>query len=190
MFKGLSTRRALAGSYTDLTEINPPDPTASILHQQSVSLNNAQIAGLPVAQIVVVPSPGVGRVLIPVALAGVADFTGGVYANVGSGARLYVATPDGYTLSGRYISRGVLLDDSEPQIVVPVDSPWSTSTTGPALYAGPQYLSGALNQPLLVFADNYDNAIPVGAFTGGGAGNTFTVSVSYLILNTSTGLFE
>ncbi len=160
--------------------------SGSILHQATKVFTNAQLIALATTGIEVIPSPGANKVLISALYTGGSN-SGVVYmhwvADYGNASgrtfQFYLGSPNNvfaYQGFGDFFVWGaadpILVfgpqEDISPDVIPSINS-----------------VSDFANKGLSVKV-----AGGSGNFTGGDAGNTMTMVVPYLVLNTLTGLFE
>lgn len=163
------------------SEVNP-----SIVHQAMVTLTNAQIKSLPTAVggFTLVPAQGAGRLLRLISCiyyAHIAVDYGSVDANCYFDLYLDTAAPiSNPSLAGS----GNVLDPGGGGDVVGFLTP-RVILIDPDIYdMYPVGLSSINNQPISLFAHNSGN------FSLGDDANTLMVSLTYYVLNLSTGEFE
>jgi hypothetical protein len=103
------------------------------------------------------------------------DTTSGIYTNIHESATLDVGFDNQTPTSYPNVEFTNLISSGDPEIWrvgLPVES--SVDESGYSV----------VNKGVVVSATNLS-----GAFTGGHADNTFTISITYLILDTATGLY-
>lgn len=161
-----------------------PFSGSSFLHQATVTLTDAQIKALPTTAVEIVAAPGANLILVPQMVSFVLDCTAGVYTNVNAAVTGGVGMNTSYSnvLNGIEPSalEGALGDNSEAWLFY--------QRTGAQLDFDKVTWIGVAdfaNKPLVVVFSN----AAAGNFTGGNAANSMTVSVTYLTLNTLTGVF-
>lgn len=157
-------------------------PTGSLLHQATVTLTNAQIKTLPSLPMEVVAAPGANRMLLPVYGAVVLNAVAGAYADTDGGAVLlkYVG---GHSNGSTY---GTIPFNQADITVCGLGSESNIKNYGGGdwTFWGPEDLQSVLvNKALAIACENGTD------FTGGHADNSLTVTVAYMVLDTSTGAF-
>lgn len=146
------------------------------IKKHTTVLTNAQIKALPTTPITVVPAPGSGLVLIPVACSVEARFQNGAYTNIDDSPRLQLKldTSSRVEVSGYFfpaasrwtarqfgsISRGDMATQAQKRLALDNDA-----------YANKSLKLSMVNAAL-------------GALTGGHANNTLTVIIWYYIVQT------
>jgi len=155
------------------------------------SIDNTDFKALPTTYITLVPSPGAGKVLVPL-WAFVRIETTGAYTNItaGSQAGLTISygdwETDAFNFSPPNWDGGTIWFSLQPIHQVPdaaaILYPPSGST--PSGYPDHSVLYNVDNKAFKLVAWN-----DAGDFTGGNAANYAKVGVAYLVLNASTGTF-
>ena len=152
----------------------------SILHQATVTLTNDQIIHLPSTGIQIVAAPGSGKIICVERAIGILDNATAAYTDT-AGAHFQ------FSLSTWLASSSL---DENAQLVfqdgtgAPHQLSWISSTDhGDGQWIGDK--ADVANQPLM-----FKSVGSAGNFTGGNVDNSLILSVTYLILNTSTGQFE
>ncbi len=196
---GAFTAQNIRNINSNFSALNTGGSGSSILHQATVTLNNDAIKALPSGGVTIVASPGANLVILPTSIVYVVDTLAGAYTNISlpaDGAYLYVSwealdidvgiqnTTANSPFMGDVVQMDNLLGGTAQQVIL--------SQVPPAQYAGGSVwipftapVGSAIEKALTL--DCFNDA---GDFDDGHADNTFTVSVAYLILNTSTGAFE
>lgn len=172
---------------------------ASLVHQVTVTLTNAQIIALPTTAVEIVPAPGANKLLVPqvimLHMKWVAD-----YSNIDPTAQLKADTAGSFmTLLSQPSLSGVsaLLAGGGPDGTwVPITiQQLAKSVPTPAesvnhLHNGVAdsgfYDADIVNVSLSISLDNAE----AGDLEDGHSDNELQVSVVYYVLNTVTGLFE
>ncbi len=151
------------------------------LRQATVTLTNDQIIHLPSTGIEIVPAPGTNKALILVSGRVILDATHGAYTNLTAGGfvQILVGTSDAsnYVLTDFFGQTGTVQIES----FTPTTYWDETAGINKDLQAGDEVVNAALN---------LGPAFNTGNFTVGHTLNTLRVSITYLILNITTGLFE
>lgn len=159
---------------------------ASVLRQATVTLTNAQIIALPSTPVVVIPAVS-GHVIVP------SVWT--VRSNI---TAFYTGTTDA-SLNLMYGTGGTVpigLTTESASLLLNTGVRYLVSNT-PSLYPGADTFAGEVlphGQFTQAQAENVAVAIQdywggLSNYGGGNAANTWTVSVTYYLLNTSSGLF-
>ncbi len=171
--------------------INAPVDISFFL-QASRQLNNDEILALPTTPLIVVPAPGVGHYLFPIACVIETDFRGGYLGNVtqedeDDGASDFVVTY-GENFSNAFKPMSVFSNSAgsgnNARIVaycapiqpvsVQADFPYNPGKFAQTYGYPSNGTDRVENNPLYIAADNS------GDFTGGGANNTMTVTIYYV----------
>lgn len=169
---------------------------ASLLKQSAAkTLTNAQILALPTAAIEIIPAQGANTIIVPqfawLYLHWVAD-----YDNIGSTSRLgfEYGTSSASTLVSlqEAIASSVsnlLVDGASHPAFLGLNFEMNTAASGVTKSGVGQFLDDpdTINSAIKIYAVN--SGSHTGNFTGGNAGNTLQVSVSYLVWNITTGQF-
>jgi hypothetical protein len=158
---------------------------ASILHQATVTLTNAQITHLPaeLGGIELVAAPGAGKLLIPQTAVFVLTSTV-AYANTSGYCVLFLDQNEDQATT--LVQGNPFLDAGTSQIQV-VTLATNLAADDSDFFPNSFGLGGTwIDKALTVKAATDDG----NDFTGGHADNTLRVSVAYYVLNTTTGLFE
>jgi len=163
-------------------EVSTGGGGSSILHQATVALTNAQITALPTTAVEIVAAPGINRQLCPVSAVFARNFTSGNYTNTTgfcAGYLLWHGDVQATTLAPASFFSTM---GATPFIV----SSASEVPDQAGDFTG--FLNG-VNAPI-------NKALEIGAatndglnFGGGNAANSMRVSVMYLVLNVTTGVF-
>lgn len=164
-----------------------------LLHQATVTLTNDQIKALPTTGIQIVAAPGANKMIIPAV--GIHVLNAPVaYTNVNADAALHLEYTSGLLASNiGAAGDGIYLDAAS---ATPLFGTFTTrledgypvaSTIGDVTGNG---LSSAVNNALRIKASNPYPTNVAGNFTGGNAANTLWVSVTYYVLDTTTGVYE
>jgi len=156
---------------------------SSILTQAMVTLTNAQIKALPTTGVEILPAQA-GKVLVPVFgvlhLHWVAD-----YGNIDAASqiRLYIGGSPSLASLDDSVNGAVtgLLAGGGPD-TYGFNLPFGNASSQVFGWSG-AYTSDVVNRPVSISASNSGN------FTGGDPLNTLTVSIAYLVLNATTGVF-
>jgi hypothetical protein len=154
---------------------------SSLLHQATVTLTDAQIKALPTTgEVQIVAAPAAGLMIYPAAVVVRCDTLLDGYSNIDNFAEFYIGVGTARTLfpilGGSEI--GDLLGAFDD-----VFAPFVMATQPDiGMHAVADYTAHALK---LIVTNN-----AAGNFTGGNAANTLRVSVTYYILDTTTGVFE
>lgn len=173
---------ASKGTIASVTRSNPGDGApAVIIHQATVTLNNAQIIDLPNTAVTVIDAPGANLVAILVSGVAILDASHGTYT--GTGAWVLVSPGQSF-----YSSVAQVASHLTAQYTALFGAPYLQNDSGafgsPFLNMGNYPSSDFIDQPMQI-KDEFAGS-PYG---GGGSGNTLQISVSYLLLNTVTGVF-
>jgi len=146
--------------------------SSGLMRQATLSLTNAQIKAIHTTQINIIPNPGPGRIIVPTAAWFLLDTVAAVYAVAGSAALQLITTTGGwawFNLTGfdAYLEQAAL-----STYIMPLNQSVSDSFVN-------------------FYADIAEQGIDVwltGANpTLGNAANYLRVSVTYYIINTTTG---
>lgn len=164
-----------------------PVAAQPLVHQATADLDQAQTLALPSTAVVLVPAQA-DRVYIPVTASFFYHWTADV-TNISSSAAISVNN-DGYSFVDALFEQpssqvsGMLANGED---TLSVTGPLSNHNASPLYPYGLQYWPpGVVGKALVVRAYNAG----LGDWTGGAIASRLTVSVAYLVLNTTTGLFE
>lgn len=151
---------------------------------RTVELTNAQILALPTTPFDLVPAPGIGKLILPVAAYFHLDPTGGSYTNIASAS--WILRNAGGVFSDVVSSRDFLGQNGyEPCGKFSMAN--ITAGTGDLSGRNVSYddLSPDTANLALTLADNVGGTANGGNgnYTGGNAANTLTVTVLYSIIN-------
>ena len=158
-------------------------PQSELLHQATVELTDAQIKALPTTRIEVVPAPGSDKVLVfdsAVLISSiVAHYTNMQSMDTDTAGTLSITASDGDDMIVSALARSgwVLLSSRLAFLPAQMDPTPNTA-----------WLLGTLDS-----SGNkgfYLQAYNSGDFTGGDPANLLRVSITYRILNTTTGVYE
>jgi hypothetical protein len=188
---GYRVRCAAYTSGTIATVLSAEPPSAAVVspgitHQATVSLTNAQLKALNTTPIVIVAAPGSGKAIIPLSAMAVLTWVAN-YTAIDPSA-VFAITHDGIlpsTLAPAYetpdsnVTNLLANGSGGVSVFGPV------ALTSAALTPQPELNMGLSN--LAVLVQLFNNGADL---TGGDAGNALVVSVLYLILNLTTGVFE
>lgn len=164
-------------------EFKPPSGGgASILHQATVELTDAQIKALPTTSVQIVAAPGANKLLLferAVLQSNLVSPYTNLSAYSGGDGTINITTPEGDNL--------IVSDYMESATSIMADSRIfimgrNVKTNADGLSFGG--LDPEVNGGFFIQAYN------TGDFTGGDAANTLRVSVTYYILDVTTGVFE
>lgn len=156
--------------------------TPFIVHAASVTLNNAQILTLPTVPVEVIPAPGAGKIVIPIAGFVLQSWPDG-YGAIDS--PFLVVGTDGLGDTACFFS----IDDDTYGFF---SNPWGSEIRGVSCFSWGQFglpaaPSAVLNQgesdtsgkAIVVRATNGSNV----NFTGGGTSNTLKVTIYYALVD-------
>lgn len=143
-------------------------------------LNNDQIKALPTTPVIIVPSPGAGRIIQPVSVMFITNFVTNGYTNQSGDVRIGIPPQNSNTLIGSSWliydadAFGVFNAQGEKFIFAPVigtglDAANPTAPNG--------FNSDFENTPLKLVVTNSAS----GNFTGGDAANDMRIIVQYLL---------
>lgn len=162
---------------------------ASILHQEPVLLNNTQIKALPTTRIEVVAAPGANKILLP--LSAVLVLTAGTgYGNINADDYLTLSHDDGNVDKMSYCRNETalftqltsFLSGNRTLFLVPSAAHDASAS---ALCSFSNSTASLVNKNLVLSTSGLEVD-----WTGGDPANTLRVSVSYMVLDVITGLFE
>ena len=171
------------------------------IYQVVVSLTDAQIKTLPTTPVEILAAPGANKALVfqvvMLHMKWVADYT-----NIAPTSSIRVDTAASYTTQISEPSLGAVTallagggPDGTwvpvlPQQIAQSNVTSATPSVNPHLHHGVAdsgaYDSDMVNKPLIISAENAAQ----GNFTDGNAGNVLQISIVYMVLNTTTGIFE
>ncbi len=160
------------------------------LHQVTRTLTNAQVIALPVTPITLVAAPAAGHLIVPQCVY-LASHIVGQYSDIDADAYLELGVVGGAWLfpavnedPGTTILRDLLLSDLA---VVAVGAGGTNyPLQGWGIVGQPIVLTPFLAAALILSCDNAARD----EFGGGNVANTLTVSVTYLLLDATTGIFS
>lgn len=163
--------------------------SAPLLHQASVTLTNAQIKALPTNGngITIVGAAGAGTIMMPqfamLKCASVAAYTN-IDVNTEASIWLSSAVECVKLSNTTNTTIATLLGASEASMYAysPAESQIVSTVTG----GFPMYGSDVDNVEMVF---RIVNGSPTSDFTGGNAANSLTVTVAYLVFNTTSGQF-
>jgi len=160
---------------------------SSIVHQATVTLTNAQMIALPTTGISVVAAPGASQLLVPVQAIGIITLVS-VYTSITDASWSFAigdTVASSVVVSSPCLMDGVLGSTGTFALswVMGIDIAPGTLNFDGIIVTGGDSVNA--NKPLLI-ADIW-GGIP--NYGGGHASNTATISLSYLTLNTTTGVF-
>ncbi len=198
---GAFTAQNIRNINSNFSALNTGSSGGSILHQGTVTLDDDAIKALPSGGVQVVASAGSNRILVPVTFLYIVDTSNGAYTNISvpsDGAYFYLSWESGIDLdvglqNVSSVSPFVGDDTDLDTIFGGVGRSLVYTQFGIATFAGgnvwsPLRVSNILNaidKDLTIDCFNND-----GPFDDGGTGNSLIASVTYLILNVLTGVFE
>ncbi len=174
---GSFTRQNITGINNNFSALNS---VVSML-QATTTLTNAQIIALQTTPIALVAAPGANKLAVPVYCNIVQHFPVTPYSTVDAAASLSVSVGDVIASSSVDIS-GSFGSTTPYLAMVPITSAYDVEGF---LYIGPNDQANLLNKA--IYLSCYNNSVN---FTGGAAANTLGVSLVYMVLNVTTGLFE
>ena len=159
--------------------------STGIVHQKTVTLTDAQIKALPEIPVPIVPAPGPDKILVFMTGILHGDYAAGAYTGIDANAFFWFAIGDDQLSITGTLEGLVAADDHVFQQL----SPYFRLTSAIiSQFETAQYsetdVETLANLPIDLRIDNG------GQLMGGDPANTLTVSVAYLILDTTTGLFE
>lgn len=148
-------------------------------------LTNAQVRLLPTVPVVVIPPQGVNILTIPTYCSLVIDVSGGAYGAIDPDTFMFLQS-DYVNLSGRTLQMAAILANASLQFTSMVTNlAWVTPSVS-------SNIGGEGFSPL----DAANLAVELAAVNGAGvnysdgnAANSILVSISYQLLNVSTGLY-
>lgn len=159
------------------------------MNTASVTLAHSQIQALPSSPVELIAAPGANKIILPVMATAYFHWSAN-YGNIAATAALTLAANNGYNLLTALFNSfagGVenLLNDDEDYFVVfnPLSDIAPNIGNVVAMW---WYAPNFVNQNLTIEAYNAS----AGNFTDGDSANTLTVSVLYVVLDTTTGAFE
>lgn len=144
---------------------------------KTVVLTDAQIKALPTTPVDIVPFVA-GRMIIPLTSVLQLNATAGAYANISAGPANYLATACGFDKSNR-LQNNVLFTGANLRFtILPQASQLDAiPPTQIRIYVTAEAPTSQLTLPLRLYCIN-----ALGAFTGGNAANTLTVTTYYQLL--------
>jgi hypothetical protein len=165
----------------------------SLIYQAAVTLTDAQIKALPTTGVTIVAAPGANKMIV-----GVAGFMwsvlgqGNEYGGINAEANIFLALGSVITAGG-LINTAAGGGRTDVSTFLTDPGGWASLVFGTTLNIASSQLGTfaaaeselPINLPLTL--KGYDDV--AGAWTGGDVANTLTVSVTYLIFNTTTRLF-
>lgn len=155
---------------------------ASILHQATFTLTDAQIKALPTTGVEnIIAAAGENKAICPSLAVLTTNFVT-EYSNVDGGDASYLT----FSNSTLGFIRSVDLLDVPDRRIVPV----APSRTIPVPNEGVNLAAAGAFSSAANGALNLSAVNGSGDFTGGNAANTMTIYIAYYILNLTTGLFE
>lgn len=144
-------------------------------HEASISLTDAQIKALHSTPILLVPSPGIGRMLVPVSAWFFVNTEAGVYACAGD-VELHLITHVSQIAWFDLGSFDAALEQAAKiSYILPLNQSVLDSFT--------QFYSDVAEQGLDVYLSGANPTL-------GNAANFLRITLAYLIVNTVTGQFE
>ncbi len=186
---GAFTRQNITGINDNFDALNTGGGGGSFLHQATVTLTNAQIKALPLTGVDIIPAQGSGTVVIC-----------GAYVGGGLSGAMFMHWVADYTNVDASIAWQFYVGNFN-NILASYDAGdffvWGAAS--PFFLLGPQSdPDTSYPIPVINSISDFDNKAvtlkvlnaSLGALTGGNASNTLTVSLPYMILNLSTGVFE
>jgi len=161
------------------------------VHQASVPLNNGQIIALPSTAVTLAASPGANKVIIPISAQFVFHIVDPYAADAGSSWQLIW---QGGSYIAPLIPSEAIVESAAGTYVgfIPTGG-WLVVNPGNEFGTKTVANDGAIipvtsaADKALQIKDDYNG---VTNYTLGNAANTLTISVGYLVLDASTGLFE
>lgn len=159
-----------------------PSGGSGILHQATVTLTDAQIKALPTTAITLVAAPGANKVILPVAVVAVVNTAAGAYTT--NDATWTLTTGDA-TYASLPVPMSNVLSGTTPRNV---HFTLTDHGIGGGDYEGALIGTGipSANAALKVI----DDYLGASDYTDGHPTNTAKVSVAYLVLDVTTGVFE
>jgi hypothetical protein len=167
------------------------------LHQATVTLTNDQIKAMPGGAVTegvtqIIAAPGANKIIVPLTVLTISDFAGGAYTNIAADAQMVfvlgasIADYVDVTLTMRDAGSNDpvvgLLGSTERKFAI-WSGKFTIDTSLPDLTLGS--LATVTDQPLQLYVYNATED-----FTDGHADNSLLVTVSYYVLNLTTGEFE
>lgn len=160
---------------------------ASLIHQATVTLTDAQIKALPTTGVEVVPEPGEDKLLR--LMGGVYRFTRVAdYTNIdGTFSGMFVRYGGSTCLASLYNPVAGFLDFGAPlgDFAIALINNKFNVVSGVGVEEPPWDSADALDEPFVVAIDNG----ATGNLTGGDAGNSLEVSIFYTIYDVNTNEF-
>jgi len=178
---GAFTAQNIRNINSNFSALNTGSSGGSILHQATVTLTNTQILHLPTVPVEILAAPGANKIVL--FQYGTAYFNwAGDYGNNDGGSALELKIHGNKIASTPGMNVVLAGGENSMSTFVPFTSVEANRVIGNAGY----YNSDIVNKALAISGTSSDS----GDYTDGNVDNTMTISVAYLILNTSTGLFE
>ena len=160
--------------------------SGGLLQIITVTLNNEDIKALPTTPIQIVPAPGLGRYVLPIAANVILNNSAGAYTNVSPNTNSWNIGWQGSSLwyaSGQLVSNALGAANASPiygDFMFP-----GTLRTGTGDFAG-ELVTTMFNQPLnsienlpLVIKDDWNGNTN---YTGGNVSNTMKVTTLYAVM--------
>jgi hypothetical protein len=161
----------------------------SILHQATVTLNNSQILHLPTTAVEIVAAQGSAKAIVPVSCFMRLDTAAGaITADAGASWLLqyaggtYLSSPQ--PVSG-FLASARIADLFFPVLAYQINADDFGAST--VIGSGVLGVSTNSDNKALQIKDDWNG---VSDYTDGNVANSLKVSVAYLVLDTTTGIFE